>query len=147
MWYGRGLRAPGVWRWRALAGKEEDLSMIKRDEERTTRDHAVIQDAWAVIAALAWDGYEEHGRGAVVVKWADGAPELRYADAATLAVEHVVAHVPDLLDHLASSDAAVEVLIMVQRAEGIRGYRLRAGELTPPAASALARHIRRPPVA
>jgi hypothetical protein len=41
----------------------------------------------------------------------------------------------------------VEVLIMVQRIEGTRDYRLWAGELAPPAASVLARHIRRPPVA
>jgi hypothetical protein len=44
-------------------------------------------------------------------------------------------------------DAAVEVLIMVRRTDGIRGYRLRASELTPIAASTLAKHIRRPPVA
>jgi hypothetical protein len=121
--------------------------MTKRDDPRTTRDYAVIQDAWAVIAALAWDGYQECGRGAVVVTWADGAPELRYADVATLTAEDVRAQVPDLFEHLTEYDAAVEVLIMVQRIEGTRGYRLRASELTPPAASALARHIRRPPVA
>jgi hypothetical protein len=56
-------------------------------------------------------------------------------------VENVVAYVPDLLEHLMEYDAAVEVLIMVQRAEGMRGYRLRASELTPPAASVLARYI------
>jgi hypothetical protein len=77
----------------------------------------------------------------------DGVPELSYADVATLVAENVQTHVPDLPDHLAEYDAAVEVLIMVQRVEGIRGYRLRASELTPIAASALAKHIQRPPVA
>jgi hypothetical protein len=121
--------------------------MTKCDDPRTARDYAFIQDAWAVIAALAWDGYQERGRGAVVVTWVDGAPELSYADAATLTAEDVAAHVPDLPEHLVEYDAAVEVLIMVRRTDGTRGYRLRAGELTPPAASVLARHIRRPPVA
>jgi hypothetical protein len=130
-----------------MAGQEQDVSMTERDDPRSARDYAFIQDAWAVIAALAWDGYQERGRGAVVVRWADGVPELSYADAGTLTAENVQAHVPDLPDHLVEYDAAMEVLIMVQHAEGIRGYRLRAGELAPPAASALARHIRRPPVA
>jgi hypothetical protein len=35
--------------------------MTERGEERTAQDYAFIQDAWAVIAAPAWDGYEERG--------------------------------------------------------------------------------------
>jgi hypothetical protein len=120
---------------------------VERQLDRTAQDYAFIQDAWAVIAAVGWEGFRDHGPGAVLIAWSDGAPQLRYADVATLDAEGYIAHVADLLEHLAAYDPQREALIIVRRAEGPRGYRLHAAELTPPAASALAHQVARPPTA
>jgi hypothetical protein len=120
---------------------------FEKQLDRTAQDYAFMWDAWAVIAAVAWDGFQEHGPGVVLIAWSDGAPELRYADVATLDAADHIAHVADLLEHLAAYDPEREVLIVVRRAEGLRGYRLHAAELAPPAASALAHQVARPPTA
>jgi hypothetical protein len=51
--------------------------MTKRGDPQSARDYAFIQDVWAVITALAWDGYQERGRGVVVVTWGMAHPSFR----------------------------------------------------------------------
>lgn len=114
-------------------------------QQISRRDVTYIQQYWEPLAAVAWAGHLAQGPGAVVIdRRVQGAPLISYADQTMLVQQGFPKHIPDLLEHLAEYDPASEVVLVVCWEEYTIGYRLRAAELSPPAAYARAQQVPRP---